>query len=330
LAATTTQLRRDIVVIGGSVGAVTVLLELAAALPPRFPAAILVVQHIGAHPSVLPELMHSRGPNRALHARNGDTPEPGSIHIAPPDHHLLLQRGAMLLTRDAKENHARPAIDPLFRSAAVAYGARVAGVILSGRLDDGTAGLQAVKLCGGAAVVQDPADAEEPGMPQSALDNVEVDHVVPGAQLAQALAGLVGTPVDAFARVPDPLLREFRISAGEGDPMEHLDAIGTPSKIVCPDCNGVLWAITGSRPARFRCHTGHAFTERSLAYAQGLATDQALWTAFRSLQERERLLRMMAAAGRKRGDEAAAARCEAEAEHVALHAMQLQGIVTGE
>ena len=328
MAAIATQ-RRDIIVVGASAGGLSILMDLAAALPPKFPAALLLVQHIGAHPSTLPELLGARGPNPAVHPRTGERMQNGTIYIAPPDHHLLVVDGMVRLTRDAKENHARPAIDPLFRSAAIAQGPRVIGVVLSGRLDDGTAGLQAIKACGGLAVVQDPDDAEEPGMPASACANVAVDHLVTRATLADVLLGLIGQPAAAVEEVPPALACEQALSEGKGDTMQNLDAIGTPSKITCPDCSGVLWEIRDSQPRRYRCHTGHAYTQRTLEHTQGTRTDDALWIALRALQERETLLRALAGASRQRSLDAEAARLEAEAEHAQVHARHLQRMVTG-
>lgn len=322
--------RRDIVVIGASAGGVQVLLDLAAALPAPFTAAVLVVLHVGAHRSVLPELMGARGANPVLHPADGQPLRPGTIYVAPPDHHMLVENtivdsGAIRLQRGAKEHHARPAIDPLFRSAALAYGPRVIGVVLSGYLDDGTAGLQAIKRCGGTAVVQDPADAEQPSMPASALHNVEVDHCVPAGRLAQTLVALVGQPLVASRpAVPMELIREQAISTGVGNQMEHLNAIGKPSTFACPDCDGVLWEIAGIQPKRYRCHTGHGFSLRSLAYTQGLNTDHALWGAIRALQEREVLLRALAKGGGRSGEDAEVA---AQAERTAQQALQLQQMV---
>jgi two-component system, chemotaxis family, protein-glutamate methylesterase/glutaminase len=297
-------LRRDIVVIGASAGGVQVLLDLAAHLPAQFPAPILVVLHVGAHRSVLPELMNARDGNRALHPADGAALQPGMIYVAPPDQHMLVDEDRIRLYHGPKENHARPAIDPLFRTAALAYGPRVIGVVLSGRLDDGTAGLQAIKQCGGLAVIQDPVDAEHPDMPASALAHVSIDRCVAASQLTPTLVALVGTPVvpGMHAGAPeDPtrehLLREQAVSTGAGDPMEHLNAIGDQSRFSCPECAGVLWEIHGSRPPRYRCHTGHAFTLRSLAYTQDQRTDDALWSAMRALQEREALQRTLLDAG---------------------------------
>jgi len=323
--------RRDIIVIGASSGGVRLLLDMAAALPVPVPASILLVQHIGTHESVLPELLMRRGRNPALHARSGLSIEAGQIYVAPPDHHMLVVGKEIRLTREAKENHTRPAIDPLFRSAAISMGPRVIGVVLSGRLDDGTAGLQAVKACGGLAVVQEPKDAEAPDMPASASANVAVDHYVTSATLVETLMRLVDEPVSVpRIAVPPELMCEFQLSAGEGDTMEKLDAIGRPSKIICPDCNGVLWEINDSRPQRYRCHTGHAYTQRTLEHTQAGRVDEALWTALRALHEREALLSTMAGTFRAQRDDHEAQRLEAEAEHVRTHAVQLQRMVTRE
>ena len=195
LTSSTTTARRDLVVIGASAGAVPVLLELATQLPAGFPAAVLVVLHVGAHHSVLPELLKGCGALHARHAVDGQALQPGTIEVAPPDLHLLVEGSRIRLQYGPKENHARPAIDPLFRSAALARGPRVIGVLLSGRLDDGTAGLRAIKQCGGLALVQDPDDAEHPEMPRSALACVDVDGCVPRSELAHTLLRLVARPL---------------------------------------------------------------------------------------------------------------------------------------
>jgi two-component system chemotaxis response regulator CheB len=321
--------RRDIIVIGASAGGVPVLLELARRLPRDLPASVLIVVHIGAHESTLPELMSAAGPLTAVHPRSGDPLVRGRIYVAPPDHHLLVVGNHVRLTRDAKENHARPAIDPLFRSAAIAHGTRTIGVVLSGRLDDGTAGLQAIQACGGLTVVQDPEDAEERAMPASAMDNVRVDHVVTCETLADTLAMLARQPAGADVRVPQRVACEQQLSQGEGDTMENLDAIGTPSKIVCPECNGVLWEVRDAMPRRFRCHTGHAFTAASLVYTQRTKLDEALWNALRALEERVALLRSLAGTHRQAGNTREGDRLEREAAHLAQHTLQLQHMVSG-
>ncbi|MFK3847446.1 chemotaxis protein CheB [Stenotrophomonas sp. NPDC078853] len=286
------RIHRDIIVIGASAGATPVLTRLAALLPSDFPP-VLLVRHIGSHQSVLPELLSGAGRMRVRHAVAGDAIEPGNLLIAPPDQHMLVADGVIRLTRGAKENLARPAIDPLFRSAAACFGPRVIGVVLSGRLDDGTAGLQAIKACGGLAIVQDPADALEPSMPRSALRYVAVDWTTPGEQLAATLQRAIGEPIRSAPAVPAAVRHENDLSMDTGNDMSGLDAIGRPSKVSCPACGGVLWHIDDSAPPRYRCHTGHAYTLDALDQTQARHTDDELWRALRALHERQRVIDML-------------------------------------
>ena len=215
-----TSATAGLVVIGASAGGVSALLKLSSALPAQFPAPILVVLHIGANPSVLPMLLSAHGNNRAVHAEDGQVLEKATVYVAPPDHHMLVHDGRIRLSRGAKEHHTRPAIDPLFRSAALARGPGAVGVVLTGRLDDGTAGLKAIKKRGGVALVQDPAEAEHPGMPRSALQTVAVDHCLPLEGIAAQLERLVAPPAAqataAASAAPDPAY-EIAVFDGEGD-----------------------------------------------------------------------------------------------------------------
>jgi len=293
-----------LIVMGASVGGVSALSTIFAALPADLPAAILAVMHVGARNSVLPEIL---GKTSALPVRFAEEREPvraGRILLAPPDRHMLvanLAGQAMVeLTRGPKENHTRPAIDPLFRSAAAAFGPKVVGVILSGYLDDGTAGLQAIKACGGRALVQEPQDAVAPSMPQSAIDHAEVDWRLPSAEIGPALLALAsGTPAAASGAqsLPPPPLWvavENRFARGVGD-MEQLEKIATPSTFTCPECQGTLWELHGREPQRFRCHTGHSFTARMLGELQHEKAEDAIWAAVRALQEKEKLYLSLAA-----------------------------------
>jgi two-component system chemotaxis response regulator CheB len=288
--------------IGASSGGVSAMLELVPELPPGFPVPIFVVQHIGAHRSQLASLLDARGPNRAVEAKSGDVPAAGTIYVAPSDHHMLLDGGVIRLSRGPKEHHARPAIDPLFRSIALACGPRAVGVVLTGMLDDGSAGLRAIKECGGIAVVQDPAEAHEPSMPRAAMVAVQVDHVVKLAELPALMLQLARQRdgVADAAAVPPALRDEYEIAFGEST-VEKLKAIAEPSMFTCPDCGGVLFELNDKRPVRYRCHTGHAFSLRSLAATQEEVTDGALWTSLRTLQEKESILRRLAAVQRNDG-----------------------------
>lgn len=288
---TSGKIQRDLIVIGGSAGALPVLLEMAEQLPVDFPP-VLIVTHIGAHKSVLPDLMNRRGASRAAHVTGGERIEHGRIYVAPPDHHMTVEDDILLLDRGAKENHARPAIDPLFRSAALSYRQRTIGVILSGYQNDGTAGLHFVKACGGVAVVQDPSDAFAPDMPESAMRHVAVDRHVKGSDLVDALKELIHMPVRNSPSVPSQLELEHRLFRTKRTSFEELDALGVPARLSCPECGGALWQLKDSGPARFRCHTGHAYSAEVLARSQIDRAEESLSQALRGFKERLELLRL--------------------------------------
>jgi two-component system, chemotaxis family, protein-glutamate methylesterase/glutaminase len=313
-----------VIVIGASTGGVGALLEISKALPPFFPAPVCVVQHVGSNPSLLPELLRFRGRNHALHPEDGQRMTLGTLHVAPPDHHMLLDGMTIRLTRGPKENHARPAIDPLFRSAAATWGPRTIGVVLTGQMDDGTAGLKAIKDCGGIAIVQDPDTAVEPEMPRSALKNVAVDHCVQLQEVVPLLERLVNvTAASSNVAPPERVIREVAINQGNIS-VENLSAIADPSTLTCPDCHGSLWEVKDQKPLRYRCHTGHAYSVLSLASAQAEQAEQALWSSVRALREREILLRRFGTLADASGDAAQAAACEAQADRLRA---QVRGLI---
>jgi two-component system chemotaxis response regulator CheB len=287
---------RDIIVIGASAGGVAALETLAAGLPEDLPAAVIVALHLApGQSSALPAILDRAGPLPASHPDDGEAYQRGRIYVAPPDHHLLVRNGRLRLTRSARENLHRPAIDPLFRSAAVAHGPRVIGVVLTGDLDDGTAGLSAVKRCGGTAVVQDPRDAAHPSMPQSALKNVTVDHCVPVLEMAALLARLAGGAVTGPAPpVPATVKAEDCMIERQQDDEEVLDRIGSRSTVTCPECNGTLWELSDD-PVQFRCHVGHAYSPRTLMAEHARRLEDALWAAIRSFEESASLSERVAA-----------------------------------
>ena len=254
-------------------------------------------------------------------------PALGQVYLAPPDHHLLLQPEKMRVIRGPKENFVRPAIDVLFRSAAVAYGPRVIAVVLSGNLDDGSAGSQAVKRCGGIAVVQDPKDAMFPDMPANAMTQGPADHVVRLAEMSKVLEELVRQPAPAAAQPPEDLRKEVEMSMGS---YELLDGDEKPlwSPYVCPECGGALADVPNADPPRYRCHVGHSFTEQSLIADQSESTERVLWAAIRALEERAKLLRSMAAHSRQRGAEISAADYSRESEQSRAHAEHIRGWFT--
>ena len=297
--------------------------ELARGLPPDLPAAVFIALHVpSAGQSRLPEILSSSGPLRARHAINGEAIERGRIYIAPPDHHLLVERERVRIVRGPRENRARPAADPLFRSAAYAYGTRVVCVILSGTLDDGTAGLAAIKRRGGLTVAQDPREALYPGMPRNAMDNVALDHCLPVAGIAPLLARLASVQAkdDAVYPMPEILKVETQIARLEESEMEDVEKIGKLSAFTCPDCSGALWELRDGDLLRFRCHVGHAFSAESLMANQSEELENALWAALRSLEENAALSRRLAARARERNHTVSVTQFEENARRVEQHA----------
>jgi two-component system, chemotaxis family, protein-glutamate methylesterase/glutaminase len=291
-----------IVVIGASAGGIEALRELVGRLPEDFPAPICVVLHTSPQaPGVLDAILSRAGVVPAHNARDRERLKPGRIYVAPPDCHLLIEPGIVRVTKGPRENRFRPAVDPLFRSAAQVFGPAAIGVVLTGNLDDGTAGLWAIKQLGGIAVVQDPADALFPSMPQSARQNVRVDYSVPLAEIPKLLVQLT-TEVTAPAGaeqpdelgVPQTVEVEVKI-AKEHNPLQAgLRKIAEPSAFACPECHGVLLRIKEDGPVRFRCHTGHAYSLDSLLAGVSEGIEEAMWNAIRALEEAEMLLRAMA------------------------------------
>jgi two-component system, chemotaxis family, protein-glutamate methylesterase/glutaminase len=319
-----------VIVIGASAGGVHALIQVSEMLPAFFPVPICIVQHIGSNPSLLPELLRFRGNNHAVHPEDGQRLAPGTLFVAPPDHHMLLEGDTVRLTHGPRENHARPAIDPLFRSAALAFGPRVIGVVLTGQMDDGSAGLKAIKECGGLAIVQDPASAAEPEMPKSALANVDVDHCVPLEEIGPLLTRLVGKPAPKAPPEPsEALLHEVAINKGNAT-VEMLEGIATPSPLTCPECGGGLWEMKETKPLRYRCHTGHAYGALSLGRSQKESTEQSLWSTIRGLREREMLLRRMATIAEGTGDLAQARAGRAQAERLDQQVRVLQAVAEEE
>uniref|UniRef100_B8HMX8 protein-glutamate methylesterase n=1 Tax=Cyanothece sp. (strain PCC 7425 / ATCC 29141) TaxID=395961 RepID=B8HMX8_CYAP4 len=286
---------RDIVVIGASAGGVEALTQLVAPLPIDLPATLLLVVHLSATAySALPQILSRAGPLPALHPQDQQPLQPGQIYIAPPNVHLFLRSGRIGLSRGPRENGFRPAVDVLFYSAAQVYTQRVIGIILSGALDDGTAGLAMIKAHGGVALVQDPLEAAFGGMPGSAIANVQVDHILKVRDLASCLEKLVHETV-----TEEPVMSNFKLEseaeivAQDKANLEAGQRPGQPSPLTCPGCGGVLWELRDGDIVRFRCHVGHAYSIESLQDEQRNSVEVALWSAVRALEEKAALSRRM-------------------------------------
>ena len=286
-----------IVVIGASSGGIEALRSLAANLPADFAAPICVVLHVSPQsPAVLADILSRSGPLRARSAGDRERLNSGQIFVAPPDFHLLIEPGWVRLSKGPRENRFRPAIDPLFRTAAQVYGPGAIGVLLTGNLDDGTAGLWTIKQLGGIAVVQDPNDAMFPSMPASAIAHVRIDHVAPLAEIPGLLVKLASQPFEAAlgSTPPESLEVEVKIAKEQNPVDAGLLRVGEPSSFACPECHGVLLQLEEGGRLRFRCHTGHAYSMDSLLAAIGEGIEDTMWTAIRALEEGRLLLNTMA------------------------------------
>jgi two-component system, chemotaxis family, protein-glutamate methylesterase/glutaminase len=305
-------LMRDLVVMGGSAGSLSVLQDIIRSLPQDFPAAILIVVHQAqSHPGRLPDVL--RGRLHAAHAQNGELIEIGRIYIAPPDQHMLVEpAGRIRLSRGPKQNRFRPAIDPLFRTAAQVFGAQVIGVVLSGWLDDGTFGLMQVKRFGGLSICQDPRSADAPDMPANAIGHARPDYVLQPSEIADHLNRLVReprpnpaegastmserqTPISSVAVASDA----GDIADGGDNALAHGGLGGPPSALTCPECGGALWERAEQGLILYRCHVGHSYTADCMAAAHNSLVEQTLWEAMRMFQENANLHRRMAERAQK-------------------------------
>jgi two-component system chemotaxis response regulator CheB len=307
----------DTIVIGASSGGFDALRTLVPGLAGDLPAAVFIVMHVGTR-SHLTEILDRLAALPVVTAESGASIRNGTITIAPPGRHLLIHDDHVLLRRGPRENMARPAIDPLFRSAAASRGGRVIGVELSGALSDGVAGLHAIKRCGGLAVVQEPADALVPSMPENALRHVDVDHVAPIAEMAPLLDRLCRIPAAPTPEIPLNIRLEAAVAAQEIATMELEQKLGNLSPFTCPDCNGALWEINDGSMLRYRCHVGHAFSAESVLAGRAAEVDKMLESLLRSHQERAVLVRRLAAHERSLQNDSLARQFEvraAEYEH---------------
>lgn len=305
------------IALGGSAGALEALRQIVGGLPADLPASVFVALHqLPYASSCLAELLGKWGRLAARHPADREPLRPATLYVAPPDYHLLVVEGAVRVVQGPKEHNTRPAVDPLFRSAAVAYGPRVVGVVLSGNLDDGTAGLAAIDARGGVALVQDPADALYREMPENAARQVTAARRLKAAQMAPELARLAREPA-APPRAAAPPAGELEwvvaMAAWDLEAMSGAERPGRPSPFGCPECGGDLWELEGGGLSRFRCRTGHAYSPRSLRAAQAGAVDHTLNEAFRALKEKEHMERRLGGLAARHGNRQGQAYHEAQA-----------------
>ncbi|WP_166177642.1 chemotaxis protein CheB [Rubrobacter tropicus] len=319
------------ITIGASSGGVEALSTLVGGLPADLPAAVLVVLHFPQEaPSALPRILGRAGPLEAFHPEDGDRLEGGRVYVAPPGLHLLVEDGRVRLARGPKENGHRPAVDPLFRTAALAYGPRAVGVVLTGADDDGTAGLVAIKRMGGVAVVQDPDDALFRPMPESALRHVDVDYCAPVGEMAPLLARLVRGPAEKVGAytAPEDLVLEAKISGLEPSVIEGGRHPGKLSGFTCPECSGPLYGIEDGPLTRFRCRVGHAYTAEAVLEGKNGALEEALYAALNALEEAAEMAEKLAARAQSGGQPRASERFQARARKSREQATKIRRVMT--
>jgi two-component system chemotaxis response regulator CheB len=292
----------DIIVIGASAGGVEAITAVISDLPRDLRASVFVVLHMSRGRSMLAEILSRAGRLPAAQPTDGETLQYGRVYVASPDRHMVIDDGVVRMVHSAAENGVRPAVDPLFRSAARAYGTRVVGVVLTGNLDDGTAGLAAIKGAGGVTIVQDPDEAFAPGMPRSAMTAVDVDHVLPLRDIPVILTALTQETTSPPPLVPPSAhLRPMEPDLGQAPlALEPKDRPGRVSVLTCPECHGTLWEADEERILRFRCRVGHVYSAESMLSAQTDEVDRALWISLRTLEERVALTCRLADRARRR------------------------------
>jgi two-component system chemotaxis response regulator CheB len=290
-----TDQHRDVVAVGASAGGVEALRALVGGLPVDFPGAVLVVLHVPRDaPSALPAILTRSGPLPAATAVDGELLRPGRIYIAPSDHHMIVLDRHIRLTRGPAENGHRPAVDPLFRSVARAFGPRAVGVVLSGARDDGAAGLLSIASRGGTTIVQDPDDALYPWMPRAALSHTPPHHLVPAVKIGGLLAGITAMPLPDSTPDEDDALLDAEVAMSELAPITTEEMAAVPAGYGCPSCGGSLFQIDDRPVPRYRCRVGHAWSPETLLDEQAVALEGALWMALRALEEKSALSRRMA------------------------------------
>lgn len=324
-------MRHKIIVIGTSAGGLKALSAIVSVLPANLNAALFIVQHLATDkPSILPQILADVSSLPVSFATDGAPIQAGHIYVAPPDYHLVVNQAAMRVVRGPQENRFRPAIDTLFRSAARSYSSRVVGVVLTGYLDDGTVGLQAIKKRGGVAIVQDPKEAEYPNMAKSALQYVKVDYCLPLAEIPDLLIQLSKEPAEQEYPMTEEIEFESRIAEQQMNTqefLEHVEAIGTRTTYTCPECNGSIWQIGKELPLRFRCHVGHSFTANILLSEQTQYLENALWSAVRAMEEKVSFLRQMAGQMRNYNLTSAEAKYEDHAVNLDKEVTLIRGII---
>ena len=314
------------VVIGASAGGMPAIQRLLQKLPSKVNAAVFVVLHLSlrSNARVIASAIQKTTGLICTVPESGQVIENGHLYLAPQNQHMLIKENKILIHQGARENKYRPSIDVLFRSAAVEYGPRVIGIILTGLLDDGTSGMMAIKRCGGVCVVQDPLEAQFSDMPQSVLNHIRADYQLKLADMGNVLEQVLDLPVRERIPVPREIQIEADITASMTSSTNGIKAIADHTDFTCLECGGGLWAIRKDPLHRYRCHTGHVYTERMLYEAQAIELEESVWVSIRMLEERRNLVLLMAANADERTNAALAADNRQRADELDRHIKTLK------
>ena len=320
---------KNIIVIGASAGGLKAVANLVSGLKSELNAAFFLVLHVSKE-SIVEVIIQHLSKHTYLTCRipeSGEKIQKNYLYVAPADRHMLIKNDSVIITDGARENHWRPSIDVLFRSAAASFDSMVIGIILTGMLDDGTSGMATIKRCGGTCIVQEPTDAEFPDMPNSVLNHVDVDYRVPTSDIGYILEDMLSKPLKPRHEVPHEIKLEAQIMERMSSSIEDLKEIGTHTVYTCPDCGGGLWEIKEGKNYRYRCYTGHSFSERVLNDIQSEAVEESIWVSIRMLEERRNLLRSMVHHNSENGKSLNGMKIQERADEMTVHINRLKEVL---
>lgn len=317
---------RNLIVIGASAGAIKAIARIICDLPKTIDAAIMIVIHVSSksNADAIVEILQRQTTLKCLVAKDNMNMESGKIYLAPPEHHLLVDDGAMRLNQSPEENKYRPSIDVLFRSAAVHLGNRVIGIVLTGMMEDGSSGMYAVKSCGGLCIIQDPLEADYPDMPRNVLKTIEVDYVAQLGEIPVIIRDIMEKPLPPIIPIPNELKIEVELTEKIMSDISHLKEISHRSDFVCPDCGGGLWEIKNDPTHRYRCHTGHVYTEKLLHELQDLQIKESIWISIRMLEEKRNMLQLLIRRNEKTTGKTTVSSFQKRAEDIGEHIGRLK------
>jgi len=320
-----------IICIGASAGGLNAINELVTQLPANLNAAVLMVIHLSkaAIGDMLLERIRKGSRLPCQIGRHGDVIAPGQVYIAAPDTHMLIRNDTIIVGHGPPENRFRPSIDVLFRSAAASAGERVIGIVLTGLMNDGTAGMMAIKQCGGYCIVQDPHEAEYPAMPLSVLENMEVDHCVSLKEMGSIIEKITQEPIADRSVSPPQVIIESRLSEIAATEVEEVSRLGKKTLLACPDCGDRLWVVKKGWVKHYRCHVGHSYSERDLVVKQSKKIESAMWTAVRMMEERKLLINRLAKENNDRGLRQLSRTYEEQGRQLEEHITRLKELIFG-